>query len=109
MYSVADVAQFLEEFAPAALAEEWDNVGLLVGRYDQKVARVMTCLTITPASAAESIDERADLVVSHHPLPFRPLKRLTGDTSEGRLLLDLRCVPPDLDRVVADAIRAVAV
>jgi dinuclear metal center YbgI/SA1388 family protein len=71
------------------LAEEWDNVGLLVGRYDQPVARVMTCLTITPASAAEAIAERAELVVSHHPLPFRPLKRLTGETSEGRLLLDL--------------------
>jgi dinuclear metal center YbgI/SA1388 family protein len=89
MHSVTDVAQFLEEFAPAALAEEWDNVGLLVGRHDQPVARVMTCLTITPASAAEAIAERADLVVSHHPLPFRPLKRLTGETSEGRLLLDL--------------------
>jgi dinuclear metal center YbgI/SA1388 family protein len=89
MHSVADLAQFLEEFAPPALAAEWDNVGLLVGRYDQPVARVMTCLTITPASAAEAIAERADLVVSHHPLPFRALKRLTGETSEGRLLLDL--------------------
>jgi len=89
MTSVADVARFLDEFAPPALAEEWDNVGLLVGRGDRPVARVMTCLTITPDSAAEAIAERADLVVSHHPLPFRPLKRLTGETSEGRLLLDL--------------------
>ena len=39
-------------FAPPALAESWDNVGLLVGRHEQPVARVMTCLTITPASAA---------------------------------------------------------
>lgn len=89
MHSISDVAQFLNEFAPPTLAEEWDNVGLLVGRYDQAVERVMTCLTITPDSAAEAIAERADLVVSHHPLPFRPLKRLTGETSEGRLLLDL--------------------
>ncbi len=49
----------------------------------------MTCLTITPDSAAEAIAERADLIVTHHPLPFRPLKRLTAETSEGRLLLDL--------------------
>jgi dinuclear metal center YbgI/SA1388 family protein len=89
MHTVADVARFLDEFAPPSLAEEWDNVGLLVGRFDQPVQRVMTCLTITPASAAEAIAERADLVVTHHPLPFRPLKRLTGETSEGRLLLDL--------------------
>jgi dinuclear metal center YbgI/SA1388 family protein len=49
----------------------------------------MTCLTITPESAAEAVANRANLIVSHHPLPFRPLKRLTGETSEGRLLLDL--------------------
>lgn len=89
MLSVADVARFLNEFAPPALAESWDNVGLLVGRYEEPVERVMTCLTITPASAAEAVAERANLVVSHHPLPFRPLTRLTGETSEGRLLLEL--------------------
>src|SRR5262245_41517618 len=89
MLSVADVAQFLETFAPAALAESWDNVGLLVGRYDSSVERVMTCLTITPASAAEAVERRASLVVSHHPLPFRPLKRLTDETVEGSLLLQL--------------------
>jgi dinuclear metal center YbgI/SA1388 family protein len=89
MLTVALVAQFLEEFAPPSLAEEWDNVGLLVGRHEQPVERVMTCLTITPASAREAVARRADLVVSHHPLPFRPLRRLTGETSEGRLLLEL--------------------
>jgi dinuclear metal center YbgI/SA1388 family protein len=89
MYSIADVARFFDAFSPPALAESWDNVGLLVGRYEQPLERVMTCLTITPESAAEAIAERADLVVSHHPLPFRPLARLTGETSEGRLLLDL--------------------
>lgn len=89
MPHVTDIAAFLESFAPTALAESWDNVGLLIGRFEQPVARVMTCLTITAASAAEAIAERADLIVTHHPLPFRPLKRLTGETSEGRLLLDL--------------------
>jgi dinuclear metal center YbgI/SA1388 family protein len=89
MHTVADITRFLEEFAPPALAEAWDNVGLLVGRFEQPVARVMTCLTVTPESAAEAIAEGANLVVSHHPLPFRPLKRLTGETGEGRLLLDL--------------------
>lgn len=86
---VSDVARFLDEFAPPALAESWDNVGLLVGRYDQPLSRVMTCLTITPESAAEAVAEQANLIVSHHPLPFRPLKRLTGETHEGRLLLEI--------------------
>jgi dinuclear metal center YbgI/SA1388 family protein len=89
MHTVTDVAQFLDELAPPALAESWDNVGLLVGSLDQPIERVMTCLTITPASAREAIANAADLIVSHHPLPFRPLKRLTAETSEGRLLLEL--------------------
>lgn len=89
MHSIDDVVRFLDEFAPPALAESWDNVGLLVGDRKKPVSRVMTCLTVTPASAEEAIKERADLIVAHHPLPFRPLKRLTSDTIEGRLLLDL--------------------
>jgi dinuclear metal center YbgI/SA1388 family protein len=88
-HTVRDVAEFLEAFAPARLAEDWDNVGLLVGRHDQRVQRVMTCLTVTPDSVAEAVRERADLIVTHHPLPFRPLKRITGDQVPGRLLLDL--------------------
>jgi len=89
MTTVADLCAFLDTFAPPALAAEWDNVGLLVGDRAQKVERVMTCLTITPAAAAEAIRERADLIVTHHPLPFKPLKRLTADQPTGRILLDL--------------------
>lgn len=89
MQTVAEIADFLNRFAPPELAESWDNVGLLVGRLEQPVERVMTCLTVTRESADEAIAQKAQLIVSHHPLPFRPLKRLTGETSEGRLLLDL--------------------
>jgi len=89
MKIVADLCAFLDSFAPPALAAEWDNVGLLVGDKAQKVERVMTCLTITPAAAAEAIRERADLIITHHPLPFKPLKRVTADQPAGRILLDL--------------------
>ena len=70
MPTVAAIAAFLEQVAPFRLAEEWDNVGLLVGRRDQNVAKAMTCLTVTPASAAEAVEVGADLIVSHHPTPF---------------------------------------
>jgi dinuclear metal center YbgI/SA1388 family protein len=89
MLTVQHVCQFLEQFAPASLAEEWDNVGLLVGDARRTVARIMTCLTVTPSSAAEAVEEGVDLIVTHHPLPFRPLKRLTTETTAGRLLLQL--------------------
>src|SRR5262245_9917280 len=89
MTTVHDICAFLDSFAPPALAAEWDNVGLLVGDQAQKVERLMTCLTITPAAAAEAIREQTDLIVTHHPLPFKPLKRLTADQPTGRILLDL--------------------
>ncbi len=89
MPTVAAIAAFLEELAPRRLAEEWDNVGLLVGNHSQNVTKLMTCLTVTPASASEAIQSGVDLIVTHHPLPFFALKRLTDDTTVGRLLLDL--------------------
>lgn len=89
MTTIADIAAFLESFAPKRLAADWDNVGLLAGDPVQPVTRVMTCLTITPASAAEAIRERAELIVTHHPLPFHPVKRLTTEQTPSRLLWQL--------------------
>lgn len=87
--TVADCITRLEEFAPTRLAESWDNVGLLVGDRAEVVRRVLTCLTLTPDVAREAIDSQADLIVTHHPVLFRPVQRITADTVEGALLLDL--------------------
>lgn len=89
MPTVADFSKLLEAFAPTMLAEDWDNVGLLVGDTARPVQRVMTCLTLTGDVADEAIAERVDLIVTHHPLPFHPLKRLTTATPEGRILWNL--------------------
>ncbi len=85
---VQDISDFLRSLAPLELAAEWDNVGLLVGGAGT-VERAMTCLTLTPDVAAEAVRERAQLVVTHHPLLFEAAKRLTTDTLEGRTLLSL--------------------
>lgn len=89
MTTINQLTTYLENFAPLRLAEDWDNVGLLMGDRTQTVERVMTCLTITPQSAAEAIREGANLVITHHPLPFRSLKKLTTDTTAGKMLWDL--------------------
>jgi dinuclear metal center YbgI/SA1388 family protein len=89
MLNIHDIAVFLDQYAPAHLAEDWDNVGLLVGDGNREARKAMTCLTVTPESAAEAIEEKADLIVTHHPLPFIALKRLTTETTPGRLLWDL--------------------
>lgn len=83
------VLEFLEAFAPLSLAEDWDNVGLLLGDRGGDISRVMTCLTLTPDVAEEALEERVDLVVTHHPLLFRPVRKITTETSEGAMLLRL--------------------
>ncbi len=89
MTTVQQIVEFLERFAPASLAESWDNVGLLIGERSAEVFNVMTCLSVTPASVAEAVEARAQLIVTHHPFPFEPLKRVSTDTVEGRLLWQL--------------------
>jgi dinuclear metal center YbgI/SA1388 family protein len=89
MPTVASVIAFLEEFAPPSLAAEWDNVGLLLGNTLSSVRRIMTCLTVTPESADEAIKSKAQLIVTHHPILFRPVKRLTTQNAEGRMLWSL--------------------
>lgn len=89
MISVAEIQDYLVDLAPPDLAESWDNVGLLTGDTAQKVERILTCLTLTPDVAAEAISEGADLIISHHPILFRPVQQITSTTSEGKMLLDL--------------------
>jgi dinuclear metal center YbgI/SA1388 family protein len=89
MTTIQHVVDNLEALAPLRLAEEWDNVGLLVGDRSRNLDRIMTCLTVTPNVVQEAIDNRVELIVTHHPLPFRPLKTITADSPTGHMLLEL--------------------
>jgi len=83
------VIDFLEQFAPLDLSESWDNTGLLLGDPAVRPGRVMTCLTLTPDVAAEAIEKQVDLIVTHHPILFRAVQKLTTATAEGEMILDL--------------------
>jgi dinuclear metal center YbgI/SA1388 family protein len=89
MPTVGEVAQVLQPLAPLTLAEPWDNVGLLVGDASWPTDRVMTCLTIAHETVEEAVERGAQLIVSHHPLPFRPIKSITSESTIGQLLLQL--------------------
>jgi dinuclear metal center YbgI/SA1388 family protein len=89
MPTIGQVVEILDLFAPAKLAEDWDNVGLLVGKTNWSANKVMTCLTVTPTTADEAVSQGVNLIVSHHPLPFHPLRTITDESTVGRLLLQL--------------------
>ena len=83
---VADILAGLESLAPPRLAEEWDNIGLQVGHPHWPVRRVMVALDPTPAVVEEAIAIEADVLVTHHPLLFHPLRSLNLATVAGGLI-----------------------
>ncbi len=89
--NVPTIYQFLEilhHITPEHLAEDWDNVGLLVGDPQQSVHRVLVALDPTRPLIDMAIQGRYDLVLTHHPIIFRPLKTLRTDTPTGRFVAE---------------------
>ena len=76
--TIADVTTFLETIAPTHLQEPYDNAGLIVGHPDTEVTGVLTSLDCTEAIVAEAVERGCNLIVAHHPIVFRGLKRLNG-------------------------------
>ncbi len=89
MPTVHDIESALYALAPKALAAEWDNVGLLVGSADREVRSVLVALDITEPVVEEAERMGADLIVSHHPVIFHPVKSITDRDPSGRLLIRL--------------------
>ena len=83
---IADVIAEIENYAPLSLAEDFDNVGLLVGDREREVTGVMLCLDVDMGVALEAKEKGANLIVSHHPLIFDGVKSITTDTPAGRVL-----------------------
>lgn len=87
MASVKDVVRHLETFAPPAYQEDYDNSGLLAGEPDEAVSSVLVTLDCTEAVVDEAIASGANMIVAHHPIVFRPLKRLTGRNHVERTIM----------------------
>ena len=86
MIKVKDIAKAIEEFAPLCLKEDWDNPGLQVGEPDMEVTGVLLCLDVTEEILGEARKRDCNMIVSHHPLIFGGLKRLTGATPTERIV-----------------------
>lgn len=83
---VKQIVSLIEDLAPREIAEEWDNVGLLVGSIDSVVNRVLLLLDVTEAAVDRALALGCELIIAHHPVIFRPLKALRTDLPQGRIL-----------------------
>ena len=86
---VSDVVRILEDWAPKQYAYDWDNVGLQVGSLNKKVNRVMITLDVLENVVDEAIENEVNLIIAHHPLLFKAIKRINVDQPEGRILAKL--------------------
>lgn len=85
----SELMKVLEDLAAKSFAEEWDNVGLLLGREEKEIQRIMIALDATEAVIDQAISIQADLLITHHPLIFSPIKKITESDFMGRRLLKL--------------------
>jgi len=84
-----DIIKYMEELAPVSLAEDYDNVGLLIGSRESTVERIFVCLDVTSKTVDEAVAKKADLIVSHHPVIFKGLKRINEDDPKGNIIYKL--------------------
>lgn len=89
MVIINDIYTFLNEIAPVRYQMDFDNAGFLVGDGGAVVKKALLALDITDAVIAEAIELRAQLIVSHHPLIFTPLRHATTDDLAGRKVLTM--------------------
>ena len=84
---IKDVTNYIEELAPLAYAEDFDNVGLLIGDYNTKVTGVLVTLDTLEETVDEAIAQNCNLIVSFHPIVFSGLKKINGNNYVERVVL----------------------
>ena len=101
------IINHLETFAPKFFAEEWDNVGLLVGDSKQEVKKVLLALDANMDVIEEAVQKQIDMVITHHPIIFRPIKNIRRDSIQGEMIykviqnnISVYCAHTNLDAAV---------
>lgn len=84
--SIADIMEIMEELAPSRLAEEWDNSGLQIGQKDWPAEKIRIALDPLPEVVRDACANNTQLLVTHHPLIFRPLKSIDFSTPSGSVI-----------------------
>ena len=92
MTRVCEIEKFLFGWAPKDLAEDWDNVGLLVGDGEEEVHKILVSLDITEEVVAEAAEIGADLIVAHHPVmncTWHKVQNVKADNAQGRMIMGM--------------------
>ena len=114
-YKVKDVTKVIEEFAPLVIQEKWDNSGLCIGSPEASVSSVLFGLDCTPELVDEAIECGADMIVTHHPLIFSGLKKISPEDMVGEAVfkaiksgISIYAAHTNADKVIAGVSGAMA-
>lgn len=86
MTNATDIIEYMNKCYPESLAECWDNVGLLIGSGDREVKKVLLTLDVDLDVAREAVETGVDMIISHHPVIFNPIKSITDQDNEGKMV-----------------------
>lgn len=103
MATVKDIYNFIDNMAPFNTAEEWDNSGLLVGDENKTVNKIIFALDCTEDVINQATSCDADLIVTHHPIIFKPLSELTADSLPYKLIkndISIICAHTNYDKAI---------
>lgn len=84
-----DIIKIAEKIAPVSLSESWDNIGLLVGSIHADISKILVALDATDDVVSEALENDANLIITHHPVIFKPISRITDETPLGRRIIRL--------------------
>ena len=108
---VSDITDYLETVAPRHLQESYDNAGLITGQEDWEIKGVLISLDTTPAIVAEAIKRGCNMIVAHHPIIFRGLKKINGKNYVEQTIIDaikndiaIYAIHTNLDNVYANGV-----
>lgn len=87
MATVKDICRLIEQYAPPALQESYDNSGLLIGNPDTNATGALICIDITENIINEAIELGYNLIISHHPFIFSGIKKITGANETQRIVI----------------------
>ena len=112
---VKDIIKVIEDFAPLSIQEGWDNSGLCIGSPEAEVNGILLALDCTPELVDEAIACGADMIVTHHPLIFSGLKKITPDDMVGEAVfkaikagISIYAAHTNADKVIAGVSGAMA-
>ena len=103
MATVKDIYNFIDNFAPFSTQEEWDNSGLLVGNEEDEVTKILFALDATTDVVEQAIECDVDLIVTHHPVIFKPVSTVLSDDIIYKLInngLSIICAHTNYDKAV---------